>query len=53
MEDYKANSHKAKVEEKSEEKKEITKVVNGRVTAKKKSGIDKVKNTFISGIYYS
>ena len=48
MEDYKANSHKAKAEEKSEEKKEITKVVNGRVTAKKKSGIDKVKNTFIS-----
>lgn len=48
MEDYRSNSHKSKMNNDSIEKKEITKVVNGKVRVKKKTGISKFADTFIS-----
>lgn len=47
MEDYKPNSHKSKELAPVSEKK-VEKVVQGTVKAKKKNGIDKLKDNFIS-----
>lgn len=47
MEEYKSNSHKSKQEATAEDKK-IEKVVKGVAKVKKKNGIDKIKDTFIS-----
>lgn len=47
MEDYRSNSHKSKIENTTEQK-VVTKVVNGKVRTKKKSGISKLADTFIS-----
>lgn len=51
MEDYKPNSHKYKSDKGSTEalpKKKIEKVVKGNVKVKKKSGLRKLKDAFIS-----
>lgn len=47
MEDYKPNSHKAKAELQASEKK-VEKVVKGEVKVRKKSGLSKLADTFIS-----
>lgn len=48
MEDYKPNSHKAKAEDLQKTEKKVEKVVTGTVKVKKKNGIDKFANVFIS-----
>lgn len=49
MNDYQPNSHKFKEEQqKTEEKKQLTKVVSGSVKTKKKSELTKFKDVFIS-----
>lgn len=47
MEDYKANSHKAKAEQ-MEERKKLEPVVKGKVTKKKQSAARKLTDTFVS-----
>ena len=48
MEDYRANSHKAKAEAKEAAEKKVDKVVTGNVKRKKKSEVSKFKDVFIS-----
>lgn len=48
MPEFKGNSHKQRDREKKEPKKEITKVVSGKVTTKKKSGVTKFADIFVS-----
>ena len=49
MEDYKPNSNKYKEEQKLVERdKKVEKVVTGKVITKKKSGLSKLTNEFIS-----
>ena len=50
MEDYKPNSHRSKVEQKSvpTERKKVERVVKGKVKTKKKSEVSKFKDVFIS-----
>lgn len=47
--DYKPNSHKAKSEQRLDEKKSIEKVVRGTVKTKPKSGLSRVTGEVISG----
>lgn len=47
--DYKSNSNRSKMEvAKTTEEHKVEKIVKGPVTARKKSGFDKIKNEFIS-----
>lgn len=46
--DYKPNSHKAKAEERSLAEKKVEKVISGTAKVKKKTGVRKVADTFIS-----
>lgn len=49
MEDYTPNSHKYKAEQKAAmEKKKVEKVITGQAKLKKKSGVDKLSEVFIS-----
>lgn len=50
MEDYKPNSHRYKDEQKqsNDERREIKKVVSGTIKTKKKSGIRKLTDVFVS-----
>lgn len=51
VDDYKPNSNRFKEEQKAQvpaEKKKVEKVINGTVKTRKKSGIDKVRDVFIS-----
>ena len=48
MQDYKPNSNRFKTEQKEIEKKEVRKVVKGKATVKKKGGVSKLTDSFIS-----
>lgn len=48
MENYQANSHKAKAEREANEKKKVEKVVKGKVKVKKKGELGKFAEMFIS-----
>lgn len=48
MEDYKSNSHKSKEAQPPVERKKLDKVVSGDVKVKKKSGVHKFTDVFIS-----
>lgn len=48
MQDYKPNSNRFKEEQKTAEKKKIKKVVSGKTTVKKKGGVRKFTDSFIS-----
>ena len=48
MEQYKPNSHRSKEEQKNIPEKKVEKVVQGTVRTKKKSGLTKLANIFIS-----
>lgn len=49
MEEFPANSHKAKEEKKAPEDKNLEKIVTGKVVERKKSFMSKVKEVFIGG----
>lgn len=51
MDDFKPNSHRFKNEEKNEvtiERKKVDKIVNGKVTTKKKTGLQKFRSELLS-----
>lgn len=48
MEEYASNSHKSRAEIAKQDRK-VEKVISGTVKTKKKTGLNKVKNIFISG----
>ena len=48
MQDYKPNSNRFKEEQKAAEKKKVEKVVSGKARVKKKSGVRKFADSFVS-----
>lgn len=48
MEDYKSNSHKAKEERESTEKKVVEKIISGTAKTKKKNELNKLRDAFVS-----
>lgn len=48
MEEYKSNSHKVKAEKAANERKRLEKVIDGTAKVKKKNGVNKFTDTFIS-----